>query len=164
MNGSVLQQAPSVYPVPALPPIALADMVAGLYGAYGVMVALRNVEVSGGKGQVLDLSLLEPLFSIFGADAAIHSATGKSPERTGNSSRDSAPRNTYLTSDGQWLAMSGSMQSMAMRIFSAIGRADMCDDPRYNTPEARTANYEEVDQIVTDFISERSLEDCMALF
>ena len=110
-----------------------------------------------------DIANYRHLSAVFGADAAIHSATGKSPERTGNSSRDSAPRNTYLTSDGQWLAMSGSMQSMAMRIFSAIGRADMCDDPRYNTPEARTANYEEVDQIVTDFISERSLEDCMAL-
>ncbi len=149
---------------PALPPLALADMVAGLYGAYGVMVALREVELKGGKGQVIDLSLLEPVVSILGADAAVHSATGSSPARLGNASNTTSPRNAYRTRDGEWIAMSGSMQSMAMRIFRSIGRADMCDDPRYNTPAARSAHREEVDAIVGGFIAERTLAEAMAVF
>ena len=149
---------------PALPPLALADMVAGLYGAFGVMVALREVELKGGGGQVIDLSLLEPIVSILGADAAIHSATGESPARVGNASNTTSPRNAYRTRDGEWIAMSGSMQSMAMRIFRAIGRADMCDDPRYATQAARSAHREEVDAIVGGFIAGRTLAEAMAVF
>ena len=149
---------------PALPPLALADMVAGLYGAFGVMVALREVELKGGEGQVIDLSLLEPVVSILGPDAAIHSATGTAPARLGNASNTTSPRNAYPTKDGEWIAMSGSMQSMAMRIFRTIGRADMCDDPRYNTQAARSANREEVDAIVGGFIAERTLAEAMEVF
>ncbi len=149
---------------PALPPLALADMVAGLYGAFGVMVALREVELKGGEGQVIDLSLLEPVVSILGPDAAIHSATGTAPARLGNASNTTSPRNAYRTKDGEWIAMSGSMQSMAMRIFRTIGRADMCDDPRYNTQAARSANREEVDAIVGGFIAERTLAEAMEIF
>ena len=149
---------------PALPPLALADMVAGLYGAFGVMVALREVELKGGEGQVIDLSLLEPVVSILGPDAAIHSATGKAPARLGNASNTTSPRNAYRTKDGEWVAMSGSMQSMAMRIFRTIGRADMCDDPRYNTQAARSANREEVDAIVGGFIAERTLAEAIEVF
>ena len=149
---------------PALPPLALADMVAGLYGAFGVMVALREVELKGGEGQVIDRSLLEPVVSILGPDAAIHSATGKAPARLGNASNTTSPRNAYRTKDGEWIAMSGSMQSMAMRIFRTIGRADMCDDPRYNTQAARSANREEVDAIVGGFIAERTMAEAMEVF
>ena len=149
---------------PALPPLALADMVAGIYGAFGVMVALREVELKGGGGQVIDLSLLEPLVSILGPDAAIHSATGESPPRVGNASNTTSPRNAYRTRDGEWVAMSGSMQSMAMRIFRTIGRADMCNDPRYDTQSARSAHREEVDAIVGGFIAERTLAEAMEIF
>ncbi len=149
---------------PALPPLALADNVAGLYGAFGVMVALREVELKGGAGQVIDLSLLEPLVSILGPDAAIHSATGTAPARLGNASNTTSPRNAYRTKDGEWIAMSGSMQSMAMRIFRTIGRADMCDDERYNTQAARSENREEVDAIVGGFIAERTLAEAMEVF
>ncbi len=149
---------------PALPPLALADMVAGLYGAFGVMVALREVELKGGAGQVIDLSLLEPAVSILGPDAAIHSATGTAPARLGNASNTTSPRNAYQTKDGEWIAMSGSMQSMAMRIFRAIGRADMCDDPRYNTPAARSAHREEVDAIVSGFIARLTLKEAIEVF
>ena len=149
---------------PSLPPLALADMVAGLYGAFGVMVALREIERKGGGGQVIDLSLLEPLVSILGPDAAIHRATGEAPTRVGNASNTTSPRNAYRTKDGEWVAMSGSMQSMAMRIFRAIGRADMCADPRFNTPPARSAHREEVDAIVGGFIAERTLAEAMEVF
>jgi len=149
---------------PTLPNMALADMVAGLYGAFAVMTALREVEQKGGKGQVIDLSLLEPLVSILGGDAALHHVTGKAPMRTGNRSLTASPRNTYQTSDGRWLAISGSMQAMAMRLFRAIGREDMCDDPRYATNAARVARADEVDKIVGDWVGARTLAENLSFF
>lgn len=149
---------------PSLPQMALADMVAGLYGAYGIMVALREREVKGGAGQVIDLSLLEPLYSILGADAAVHQVTGKAPMRTGNRSATASPRNTYQTSDGQWLAISGSMQVMAMRLFRAIGREDMCDDPRFSTNRERVRHADLVDEAVQAAIGEMTLEEALAFF
>ena len=79
---------------PVLPPLALADMVAGLYGAYAVMIALRVVE-RGGKGQVIDLPLLDPIISILGPEAAIYRVTGEKPQRTGSRSLTTSPRNVY---------------------------------------------------------------------
>ena len=118
---------------PVLPPLALADMVAGLYGAEAVLVALRAIEVNGGKGQVIDLPLLDPIFSILGADAAIFKLTGEIAPRLGSRSANTSPRNVFETSDGRWIAISASIQGMAERLFRAIGRADMIDDPRFRT-------------------------------
>ena len=72
---------------PVLPPTALADMVAGLYGAFAVMVALRGVEIEGGGGQVIDLPLLDPMFSFIATEAPIYSLTGEIRPRTGSRSR-----------------------------------------------------------------------------
>ena len=149
---------------PSLPNMALADMVAGLYGAFAVVTAVRECELKDARGQVIDLSLLEPLVSILGGDAAIHHVTGRAPMRTGNRSLTASPRNTYQTKDGHWLAISGSMQAMAMRLFRAIGRADMCDDPRYATNAARIAHVEEVDAIVQDWVGARTLEENLKFF
>src|ERR1700716_3239993 len=82
---------------PVLPPTALADMVAGLYGAFAVMVALRRVEVEGGKGQVIDLPLLDPLFSFIATEAPISRLTGEIPPRTCIRSETTAPRNVFRT-------------------------------------------------------------------
>ena len=107
---------------PVLPPTALADMMAGLYGAYAVMIALREVETKGGKGQVIDLSLLEPIHSVVGADAATYKAAGIIPKRQGSRSNITSPRNVYKTRDDRWLSISGSMQSMAERLYATVGR------------------------------------------
>jgi len=149
---------------PVLPPLAMADMIAGIQGAFAVMTALREIELKGGCGQVIDLSLLEPIFSIMGAEAAWHELTGELRERTGSGSSTAAPRNVYKTKDGKWLAMSGSMQSMAERIFRVIGRADMIEDPRYRTNEDRVQHREEVDRVVGDWIGERTLDENMGIF
>ncbi len=149
---------------PVLPPLAMADMIAGIQGAFAVMMALREVELKGGAGQVIDLSLLEPIFSILGAEAAWHRLTGNVRKRVGSGSTTASPRNVYRTRDGRWLAMSGSMQSMAERIFRVIGRDDMNHDPRYRTNEDRVAHRNEVDAAVGGWIARRTLDDCMAVF
>ena len=109
-----------------LPPLALADMVAGLYGAYAVMIALRVVE-RGGKGQVIDLPLLDPIISILGPEAAVYRVSGVLPQRTGSRSMTSSPRNVYATGDGRFIAISASIrwsssETMAPEIGSRVIR------------------------------------------
>jgi crotonobetainyl-CoA:carnitine CoA-transferase CaiB-like acyl-CoA transferase len=149
---------------PVLPPMALADMVAGLYGAAAVLVALREVEVNGGKGQVIDLPLLDPISSILGPDAAIFKLTGKIAPRLGSRSATTSPRNVFETSDGRWIAISASIQGMAERVFRAIGRADMVDDPRFRTNADRVRNAEACEAPLRDFIAERTLAEVLAVF
>ena len=91
---------------PALPPTALADMVAGLYGAMAVLVALREIEAKGGKGQVIDLPLLDPLFSFIATEAAIYRLTDAVRERTGSRSETTSPRNVFRTKDGRYIGIS----------------------------------------------------------
>src|SRR5579863_539381 len=148
---------------PVLPPLALADMVAGLYGAYAVMIALREVE-RGGKGQVIDLPLLEPIISILGPEAAIYRVSGEKPQRTGSRSLTTAPRNVYGTKDGRFIAISASIQQMAERVFRAIGKPEMIDDPRFRTNTDRVRNIDACDAAVADFIAARTLVDNMAIF
>jgi crotonobetainyl-CoA:carnitine CoA-transferase CaiB-like acyl-CoA transferase len=148
---------------PVLPPLALADMVAGLYGAYAVMVALRVVE-RGGKGQVIDLPLLDPIISILGPDAAIHRVSGERPQRTGSRSLTTSPRNVYATSDGRYIAISASIQAMAERVFRAIGRPEMIDDARFRTNTDRVRHIDECDGAVAAFIAQRTLDENMAVF
>ncbi len=148
---------------PVLPPLALADMIAGLYGAYAVMIALREVE-RGGKGQVIDLPLLDPIISILGPDAAIFRTTGEKPQRTGSRSLTTSPRNVYGTKDGRFIAISASIQVMAERLFRAIGREDMIDDARFRTNTDRVQNIDECDGAVAAFIAARTLDENMAIF
>jgi crotonobetainyl-CoA:carnitine CoA-transferase CaiB-like acyl-CoA transferase len=149
---------------PALPPTALADMVAGLYGAMAVLVALREVEAKDGKGQVIDLPLLDPLFSFIATEAAIYRLTGVVRERTGSRSETTSPRNVFRTKDGRYIGISASIQAMAERLFRAVGRDDMIADIRFRTNSDRVANAAACEAPIAAFIAARSLADNMAVF
>jgi len=149
---------------PVLPPLALADMVSGLYGMSGVLMALRHREVKGGKGQVIDLPLFDPIVSILGPEAAIYKLTGEIKPRTGSRSATTTPRNVFRTKDDRWIAISASMQVMVDRLFKAIGRADMLEDPRFKTNADRVKHADECEQPIIDFIRARSLEENLAFF
>ncbi len=149
---------------PMLPNLALADMIAGLYGSYATMVAVRSARESAGAGQVIDLSLLEPLLSILGPDAANYQLTKEVPSRTGNRTNIAAPRNIYKASDGNYLALSGSIQSMCERLFEAIGRPDLIDDPRFRTNSDRLNNVEELDAIIQDYVGRHTQAENVEYF
>ncbi|UJQ95090.1 CaiB/BaiF CoA transferase family protein [Mariluticola halotolerans] len=149
---------------PTLPPLAMADMVAGLYGVGAVLTALRAVEMGGGKGQVIDLSLFEPILSIIASEAAQVQLTGEPTMRAGNQSSHTSPRNVYLCADGKYVALSGSMQSMAMRIMDTIGQPQLKTDPRFATNDERVKNRDELDAIIAEFISRRSQAENLTLF
>ena len=149
---------------PVLPPMYLADGVAGLYGASAVMIALREVEQNGGRGQVIDLPLLDPLFAILSPQAANYRLTGKVKPRTGSRSTNSAPRNVYRRADGKYVAVSGSTQGMAERLLRAIGRPELNDDPRFRTNSSRVKHAEELDAIIGGFIGQHSQAENVAFF
>lgn len=148
---------------PTLPPLALADMISGLYGAAAVLAALRAVEQGGAGGQVIDLSLFEPIHAMVGAEAA-HIRLGQPTMRSGSQSSHTAPRNVYRCKDDRYVAMSGSMQSMAEKIMETIGRPELKTDPRFIDNTAQVAHRNDLDEIISAFIAQRSQAENLALF
>ena len=149
---------------PVLPPMYLADGIAGLYGASAAMIALREVEHNGGAGQVIDLPLLDPLFAMLGPQAANYRLTGRLRERTGSRSTNAAPRNAYRAKDGRYVSLSGSTQKMAERTLRAIGRPDLLKDPRFRTNADRLKNAVELDRLLGEFIAQYTQAEAVALF
>jgi crotonobetainyl-CoA:carnitine CoA-transferase CaiB-like acyl-CoA transferase len=146
---------------PVLPNLALADMVAGLTGAFATMTALRAVEVGGGRGQVVDLSLLEPMLAVMGADMALYAASGRVAPP---GEKLASPRGVYRCRDGRWVSLSGSTQAMARRVFEAIGAGSLIDDPRFATNAARLAHDAEIDRMLAGFVGARDRDACLAHF
>ena len=149
---------------PTLPSFMLADGVAALNATYAVMMALYHRDVHGGTGQLIDINLIEPLARLLEQSVLTYDQLGTIPERTGNRWDISAPRNTYLTKDGRWLAMSGSAPSVAMRALRAVGRPELTMDPRFAEAQQRLRNAAEIDKIMADWIGERTLDDALAVF
>ena len=148
---------------PVLPPMALADMIAGLYGANAVATALFARQRGRARGQIIDLSLLEAIFSVLGPEAAIYRATGEVKERTGSGSSTTAPRNVYRCADGRYVALSASIQSMAKRVFDVIGQPHMIEDPRFRTNSDRVRNRAEMDEILGAWFAGRTRDEALRL-
>lgn len=149
---------------PVLPPLALADMIAGLYGAFSIMVAIREIEHKEGGGQIIDLSLFEPILSVLGPIAAIYSISGEVPKRTGSLSATTSPRNVYECKDGKFVALSASMQAMSERLMKTIGRPDLIDNPKFKTNTDRVNNNHLLDPIVAEFMKVRTQAECLEIF
>lgn len=146
---------------PVLPPLALADMISGTFGAQAVTMALLAQEKGLAKGQVIDLSLLEPMYAVLGPEAAIYRVTGKVKERSGSASNTVSPRNVYKCADGKYAALSGSTQTVALRIFDIIGHPEMKSDPRFANNVARVKHRGLVDEAVGAWFGERTRDDAL---
>lgn len=150
---------------PTLPGTGLADAVAGQLGTWAVMFALYERDHSSGMGQYIDLSVLEPLFTILGDQAITYDQLGTVQQRTGNRAPSiGAPRNIYKTKDGRWLALSANAPAIATRVFAAIGQPDLINDPRFKDNRARIAHIDEVDAIVGGWIAEHTAEEALRQF
>lgn len=148
---------------PALPPLATADMVAGLYGAFAVLAAVRHVEQHNGQGQVVDLTLFESMFSMVASEAVKYSATGEASMRSGNQAINTAPRNIYVCADGKFIALSASVQSMFERLAHTIGQPHLIDDPRFVRNEDRVQNQDALNAILESYFGERPLAEHLDL-
>ena len=149
---------------PVLPPMYLADCMAALNGYGAVLVALREVEINGGEGQVMDLPLFDPLYSMLGPQAANYKLTGEVKVRTGSRSTNAAPRNVYQTRDGHWVCLSASTQGMAERVLVKIGRPELVKDPRFSTNIERVKNGVELDAMIGEFVGARDLAENLKYF
>jgi crotonobetainyl-CoA:carnitine CoA-transferase CaiB-like acyl-CoA transferase len=149
---------------PTLPPFGLADGVAGITGAFAVMTALYERDHGDGRGQVIDLSLFEPLLGIMGPIPSAYDQLGVVPRRQGNRSRNSAPRNTYLTRDGRWVAVSSGATSVAARVMRLVGRPDLAEQPWFSSAVERVRRVDELDGAVQEWIAARDLDEVVAAF
>ncbi|MDT9694522.1 CoA transferase [Streptomyces sp. P17] len=148
---------------PTLPPFGLADSIAGLATAYAVLTALAARERTG-EGQVVDLALIEPMLSVLGPQPTWYDQLGYVQQRTGNRSANNAPRNTYRTADGRWVAVSTSAQSVAERVMRLVGRPDLIDEPWFATGADRARHADILDRAVGDWIAERTRDEVVAAF
>jgi crotonobetainyl-CoA:carnitine CoA-transferase CaiB-like acyl-CoA transferase len=153
---------------PTLPSFMLADGVAALTATYAVMMALYHRDThagpDAGRGQLIDINLIEPLARLLEQSVLTYDQLGTIPARTGNRWDISAPRNTYKTSDGRWLAMSGSAPTIAMRALRAVGRPELTLDPKFAEAQQRLRNAAEIDAIMADWIGQRTLAAALAVF
>ena len=150
---------------PLLPPFAMADTVAGLYGATLALASLhKQRDALSPEVQEIDLSLFEPLFSVLGPHAAEYQLTGEVSPRSGSRSPTHAPRNVYQTKDERWVALSAGMEGTLARLFSGIGYPEGMQDARFSTHEARLANIDALDALIQDHLSHLTLEEALAFF
>ena len=148
---------------PLLPPLALADGVAGLATAFSILAALRAREQTG-RGQVIDTSLVEPLLALLGPQLTAYDLLGQLQPRTGNRSSHNAPRNVYRTADDSWVAVSASADSVAARVLRLVGRPDLVEQPWFSTGSGRAAHVDEIDEAVAAWIRERDRAEVLAAF
>lgn len=148
---------------PTLPPLALADGIAALAVSYAVMVAIQAREQTG-RGQVVDLAIIEPILTVLGPQITAFHALGTVPQRVGNRSTSNSPRNTYRTRDGRWLAISTSAQSIAERVMRLVGRPEFIDEPWFATGRSRAEHADELDAAVGAWIAERDADEVVAAF
>ncbi|MGW3951604.1 CaiB/BaiF CoA transferase family protein [Streptomyces sp. NPDC004752] len=148
---------------PTLPPFGLADSIAALATAYAVMTALAAREHTG-AGQVVDMAIIEPILTVLGPQPIWYDQLGHVQPRTGNRSQNNAPRNTYRTADGSWVAVSTSAQSVAERVMDLVGCPDLIDEPWFATGAGRAAHADVLDAAVGRWIAARTRDEVVSAF
>lgn len=149
---------------PTLPAFGMADSIAALSAAYAVMLALYHRDVRGGEGQMIDVSLIEPIFHILGAQTTIYDQTGEIQFRTGNRTKNNAPRNIYRARDGRWVAISTSADVIARRVMQLVGHPEVVGEPWFSSGRTRAEHTEELDAMVGGWIAQRDADEVIAAF
>lgn len=149
---------------PVLPPFGLADGIAALATAQAIMTALYERDTRSGRGQVVDLAIIEPILSVLGPQPIVYDQLAQVQPRVGNRSVNNAPRNTYRCRDGRWVAISTSAQSVAERVMRLVGHAELIDEPWFASGAGRAEHADELDEVVGAWIARRDLADVLAGF
>ncbi len=148
---------------PTLPPFGLADGITALATTAAIMFALRAREATG-RGQVIDMAIIEPILTVLGPQATWYDQLGIVQERLGNRSVNNAPRNTYRTKDGRWVAVSTSSQSVAERVMHLVGHPEVIEEPWFKSGAERAKHADELDRMVGGWIGERRYADVVEVF
>lgn len=148
---------------PTLPPFGLADGIAALATSFAIMTALKAGDRSG-RGQQIDMAIIEPILTLLGPQIIAYDQLGELQTRMGNRSVNNAPRNTYRTADGGWVAVSTSAQSVAERVMRLVGRPDLIDEPWFASGAERAAHAEQLDEVVGAWIARRDTDEVVRAF
>ena len=149
---------------PTLPPFGLADSIAGITAATAVSMALYHRDARDGRGQVVDVSILEPIVSVLGPQPTVYDQLGVVQQRSGNRSGNNAPRNTYRTRDGTWVAISTSTTTIAERVMRLVGHPEVVTEPWFSSGRGRAERADLLDSYVGSWIAERSRDEVMSRF
>ncbi len=149
---------------PTLPPFGLADGIAAQAAANAVLMCLYNRDTRGGRGQVIDVALIEPILTILGSQVTVYDQLGIIQGRTGNRTPNTAPRNTYLTRDGRWVAISTSAQNIAERVMHLVGHPEVVDEPWFGSGADRVEHADLLDELIGSWIGDRDLEEVVSAF
>lgn len=149
---------------PTLPPFGLADGIAGLAGAIASLMALFHRDARGGSGQVIDLAIIEPILAILGPQPTVYDQLGVIQQRSGNRSVNNAPRNTYRTRDGRWVAVSTSTLSIAERVMRLVGHPEVIEEAWFRTGAERAKHADLLDALVGEWIAQRDADNVVRAF
>lgn len=147
---------------PTLPSFPIADSVTALVGCYTVLAAVHE-RTGSGRGQEIELNLYESLLSLMGNMVVNYDQTGEIMQRRGNRSKTSVPRNAYPTADARWVVVSSTTDATARRLFRAIGRDDLADDPTLATNVLRALRAQEIDGIVAAWMIQHTQEEALRI-
>jgi formyl-CoA transferase len=145
--------------VPPRTGLALGDSLAALFALTGVLMALHNRSINGGRGQIVDVSILESCIAVLDAIIPEYGALGVVRAPTGSRMGHGAPSNVYRTLDGKWLIVAANSQPMFRRLCQVMERPDLADDDRVRDNWARVANVEELDEIVAEWVQQHAALD-----
>ena len=147
---------------PVLPPIPLADELAGVFGAMSGMMALYHRDAGGGeKGQVIDVSLFEPLFRLCIPHVTMFDLLGINRERVGNDFPDAAPRSLYQTGDQGWLGLSATSQNTFEGLARSMGMPELISNPDFKDNAARLENRDALNDVLNGWIGKRTTPEIM---
>lgn len=149
---------------PTLPPFGLADSIAALAAASATLMALYHRDARGGRGQIVDLSILAPIVTALGPQPIVYDQLGIVQERTGNRSENNAPRNTYKTKDDKWVAISTSADRVAQRVMTLVGHPEVIDEPWFSSGRGRAEHGDLLDRYVAEWIQNRTRDEVLASF
>jgi formyl-CoA transferase len=162
---------------PDLPPtrvgVSMGDSLAGMFGTIGALMALLHRErqrvsasvdaSSSGYGQVIDVALYEAVFALTESLLPEYDGYGVIRQRTGNVLPGLTPSNTYLCKEEKWVVIGGNADGVFKRLMRAIGRSDLAEEPRFADNVGRTRHREFLDQVISDWTSQRTLDEVMAV-
>lgn len=152
---------------PGRPPVvpgstSLADYMSGLFGAVGVLIALRHAERTG-EGQSIDIALYESIFRVLDELAPAYDKFGYQRERMGPDTINVVPHSHYQTRDGSWVALACSNERMWARLCKAMGRPELVTDPRYASTRQRDLHRADVNTIVADWARSLDIDTLLAV-
>ena len=148
---------------PGLSPVGLGDTLGVLQGIIAALVGL-HARTASSVGEGFDVAMYEPVLSLLSGRIAAASRSGKEPGRHGNRFPQAAPRNTYATADGRWVALTAGTDELVRRTFAVLGQPELTNDPRFSTNAARVENVDALDSILAEWIGSRPCSDVVEAF